>query len=139
MMDLPRELQNVLADLAGTFGRVEEKPERFGTGKAVIKECFPTDANSWVNVIPEGDPGQCQSTLVVAIGCNESLPTLKNRFLEAVVHVGVKCKGTTTLVVFYAMWWDAKEWSRIRGTFQQLGVPCVLMMPYTEPQQLLLR
>ena len=125
-----------LADLGGTFRRVEENPESFGTGKAIVNQCFPGGANSWVNVIPGGEPGQCLPTLVVAIGSNEGGPTLRNRLLEAVEHVAVKCKGATALVVFYAMWWDTKEWSRKRATFQQLGIPCVLMMPFIEPQQL---
>jgi hypothetical protein len=136
MIDLSQELHSTLADLAGTFRRVEENPESFGTGKAIIRGCFQEADNGWVNVIPGGDPGQCRRTLVVAIGSNESGQVLTNRLLEAVEHVAVKCKGTTALVVFYAMWWDAKEWSRRRGTFQQLSVPCVLVMPFLEPQQL---
>ncbi len=136
MTDLSPKSQINWADLKGIFRPVEENPESFGTGKAIVKECFPESANSWVNVILEGYPGQCRPTLVVAIGSNESSPTLRNRLLEAVEHAAVKCRGTTALVVFYAMWWDAKEWSRKRGTFQQLGVPCVLMMPFMDPQRL---
>ena len=135
MMNIPQELQSTLDGLAESFHGLEEDSATFRTGDAIIKNCLQSGGAGSVNVIPGGVPGDCHSVLLVAFGSDESTPTLRNRLGDAVEHVSVWCKSTR-LVVFYAGWWSAIEWSRKRETFQKLGVPCVLMMPFTEPQQL---
>lgn len=135
MMDLPRELQSVLDDLSGAFDGFEENPRGSGTGGSIIKKCFPAGGSPRVNVIPQGVPGPCRPMLVVAIGSNDPDYMLGLRLEQAVAHAREICKRTR-LVVFCAMWWSAKEWSLSRRAFHELGIPCVLIMPYIEPQEL---
>ena len=135
MMDLPPELQSVFEHLSAAFYGFEENPWGSGTGGSIIEAFFPAGDSPGVNVIPGGVRGPCRPMLVVALGSNDPDHMLGDRLKEAVEHVRKKCKETE-LVVFCAMWWSAREWALCRWEFRQLGIRCVLMMPYIEPQEL---
>ena len=75
----------------------------------------------------EGDLLACKNELVVMIG---SLDDPKQRVLEAIEHLAVKCPGVTKTVVFYALTWSSLVWARHRDSFTRLQVECWLKMPF---------
>jgi len=114
---------------------IQRNPAKRWSGKGIIDALFPNrdPGGQRLNVIPSGVPGQCQQTLLVAVA---TWYELKQRVLQAIEHVSVKCRHTTQSVVFYAFSWDARVWAVHRHSFRRLHVTCVLKMPFVQAEVL---
>lgn len=71
-----------------------------------------------IDVIPgkEGR-GYCCEILLVFIGDTDNF---ENRILETLEHCGIKCRGRTRYVIFYATQWRSRIWEEHRYSFDKL-------------------
>jgi|GEM_PF-3464418 len=111
--------------------KIIEDSRNLLTGEKIIKKLFPEERSIFkgqpINVIPQiGTLGPCASILFVAIGKRDRI---KERILEAIEHVSVKCKDTTKYVIFYAALWDTIIWLKHMGSFKKLNIITILKIP----------
>ena len=83
-----------------------------------------------INVIPEGESGECHDKLIVAIG-NRRGEDIEKRILQALEHVHIKCPGRTNTVIFWTAKWDISIWSEKKHSFS--GVKVILKQLGSDP------
>lgn len=123
-------IEEILQVLEGLERQTEYDERRFRRGERIVEEFLGEYASSGsVNVIPGGVPGLCKGILVVAIGERDDC---EKRILEAAEHL-VKCRGTTTQIVFFAAWWNALLWMQHTDAFKHVGVKVYLKLVGSRP------
>ena len=123
-----RDIQALLDSLSSMESDLKEMPNVLLTGKQIIQNS-PLSQGDLINIYPEGIPtNQCHRTLLVVIGHNDNVEL---SILAAVEHIAVKCKGTTTNVVFWAVWWSSIAWSKHQASFKDVNA--VLKPFYANP------
>jgi hypothetical protein len=118
------ELQEIAGEAARAILQVESReaglPVDRGaewSGIAMI-EALSSSGGPAFNTIPKGRPGDCHRLVVVAIGDRDSV---KESILGALVHVGLKCGGSTTRVLFWASKWQVSLWRDHVQDFRNLA------------------
>ncbi len=126
--DIPEDVGMLVVSLSQIETMISDSTQKMGTGRAILKQMPERMLNDRINVFPGGVPGTCHETLLVAIGCNDDV---ENSILHAVEHIGVRCRGITTNVLFWAASWNAASWIRHRDSFQ--NVTAVLKLFFVKP------
>jgi hypothetical protein len=118
--ELSQEVRTILGNIDEIEIDIFEHPTILGTGESIIAKGFSSNSGirDMVNVIPGGDPGSCHDTLVVAIGSNTS-ENVEARILEAMLHIGIKCRNTHS-VIFLAAKWETQAWIKHAKSFRKV-------------------
>ena len=130
--NINRDIQALLDSLSSIENDLKVTPTVLLTGKQIIKNSSLSQQGDLINIYPDGVPtNQCHSTLLVVIGHNDNVEL---SILAAVEHIAVSCKGTTTNVIFWAVWWSSIAWSKHQASFKNIDV---VLKPFYANQTLL--
>ena len=120
MATLSGEIENLVGELALFEEDLASHPNILLTGKQIVKNITTSSKLAWVNIYPDGIRTiDCQKTLLVAIGQNDSVEI---SIRAATEHIAVKCKGVTNNVVFWAVGWSSLTWPDHKKSFRGINV-----------------
>jgi hypothetical protein len=128
MENINQDIRGLLASLSECETDISKDPKVLRTAKKIVENMPDSILDSQINIYPGGIPGRCHDTLLVVIGENDDV---EKNVLQAVEHVSAKCRGITTNVIFWAVWWSSFHWPDHKASFR--GINVVLKVFFADP------